>query len=93
MITAIVLINVDRKHILDIGKKLADIEGVTEAYSVAGIYDFAAIIRVKEHEKLADIVAGKLAKLEGITKTLTLVAFRCFSRHDLERMWSIGMPD
>jgi DNA-binding Lrp family transcriptional regulator len=93
MITAIVLINVDRKYILEIGKQLADIEGVAEAYSVAGIYDFVAIIRVKEHEKLAEIVAGKLAKLDGITKTLTLVAFQCFSKYDLEHMWSLGLSD
>ena len=63
---------------------------VSEVYSVAGRYDFAAIIRVKNNEQIADTITGKFSELEGITVTETLIAFNTFSRHDLELMFSIG---
>lgn len=91
MITAIVLINVDRKALAGLGEKLLEIKGVTEVYSVAGPYDMVALVRVKEHEQLTQVVAEKMAKIDGILKTLTLIGFQCFSHYDLERMWSMGM--
>jgi DNA-binding Lrp family transcriptional regulator len=90
MTTAIVLIEADRDSMSTLGGALADIEGVAEAYSVTGEWDFVAIVRVPRHEMLADVVTGELLKLPGVSRTQTMVAFAVFSRHDLEAMFSIG---
>jgi len=90
MTTAIVLINAERTKITSVGEKLADIEGITEVYSVGGHVDFVAIIRVANNDALADLVTGKLARMEGIAKTETMVAFRAFSRYDIASMFQIG---
>lgn len=90
MVTAIVLLTVERNRINEVANRLADMEGITEVYSVAGEYDLAAIIRVKENEQLADLVTNRMLKVEGIIKSETLIAFRVYSRHDLESMFSIG---
>jgi DNA-binding Lrp family transcriptional regulator len=87
MVTAIVLIEAERAAIPRLGEALADVEGVAEAYSVTGEFDFVAVIRVKDHEQVADVVTGKLARVPGILRTRTHVAFKCYSRHDLEAMF------
>jgi DNA-binding Lrp family transcriptional regulator len=90
MTHAVVLIVADRDALPTLGGQLADLDGVAEAYSVTGEWDFVAIIRVERHEQLAGIVTGKLAQLDGVTRTQTMVAFEAFSRHDLESMFAIG---
>jgi DNA-binding Lrp family transcriptional regulator len=90
MTTAVVLIEADRDSMSTLGGALADLEGVAEAYSVTGEWDFVAIVRVPRHEMLADVVTGELLKLPGVARTQTMVAFEVFSRHDLESMFSIG---
>ena len=90
MITAIVLINADRKAIPDLGAALAAIDGVSEVYSVTGEVDFVAMVRAREHEALADLVAGRIGQLPGVLKTHTHVAFRMYSRHDLETVFGLG---
>ena len=90
MVTALVLLNLDRNQIKDVSQKLVDKHDVSEVYSVAGRYDLVAIIRVKNNEQIADTITGKFSELEGITATETLIAFNTFSRHDLELMFSIG---
>ena len=90
MITAIVLINADRKAIPELGAVLAAIEGVSEVYSVTGEVDFVAMVRAREHEELADLVAGRIGQLPGVLKTHTHVAFRMYSRHDLETVFGLG---
>ncbi len=92
MITAIVLINADRKAIPELGPALAAIEGVSEVYSVTGEVDFVAMVRAREHEELADLVAGTIGQLPGVLKTHTHVAFRMYSRHDLESVFGLGGP-
>ena len=87
---AIVLIQAERKAIPTLGSALAEVDGVAEAYSVTGEWDFVAVVRVSEHDHLADVVTGRLAQLAGIKRTYTMVAFEVFSRHDLEAMFSIG---
>jgi DNA-binding Lrp family transcriptional regulator len=87
---AIVLIEAERTALPTLGGLLADVEGVAEAYSVTGDWDFVAIVRVRRHEQLADVVTGTIGQLPGVTKTQTMVAFEAFSRHDLEAMFSIG---
>jgi DNA-binding Lrp family transcriptional regulator len=90
MTHAVVLIEAERDAMSTLGGQLADIEGVAEAYSVTGEWDFVAIVRVPRHEQLADIVTAKIGQLPGVVKTQTMVAFEAFSRHDLEAMFSIG---
>ena len=90
MVTALVLLNLDRNQIKDVSQKLVDMQEVSEVYSVAGRYDLGAIIRVEKNEQIADTITGKFSELEGITATETLIAFNTFSRHDLELMFSIG---
>jgi DNA-binding Lrp family transcriptional regulator len=90
MTHAVVLIEAERDAMPTLGGALADIDGVAEAYSVTGEWDFVAIIRVARHEQLADVITAQLLQLPGVTRTQTMVAFEAFSRHDLEAMFSIG---
>jgi DNA-binding Lrp family transcriptional regulator len=90
MTTAIVLFNVEREKINSVGEQLAAIPGVTEVFSVGGRFDFVAIIRLPNNEDLADLITGKITKVEGITKTETMVAFRAFSKYDIAGMFDIG---
>ncbi|MCD6384399.1 Lrp/AsnC ligand binding domain-containing protein [Candidatus Sumerlaeota bacterium] len=91
MITAIVLINAELKKLANLGDELAGIDNVAEVYSVTGDYDFVAIIRVKEYGDVADTVTRHIAQLDGVINTNTMLAFQCFSRYDMERIWSIGL--
>jgi DNA-binding Lrp family transcriptional regulator len=90
MTHAVVLIGAERGALPDLGGALAEVDGVAEAYSVTGEWDFVAILRVHRPEDLAVVVTERLARLEGIARTHTMVAFEAFSRHDLEAMFSIG---
>lgn len=91
MVTAIVLLNVKRDQVNEIADQLARMHGISEVYSVGGRYDLVAIVRLGTNEELADLVTNHMAKLEGIQYTETLIAFRSYSRHDLEAMFSIGL--
>lgn len=90
MTTAVVLIEAERDAMSTLGGALADLDGVAEAYSVTGEWDFVAVVRVPRHDQLADVVTGALLKLPGVARTQTMVAFEVFSKHDLESMFSIG---
>ena len=90
MTHAVVLIGAERSAISTLGGKLADVEGVAEAYSVTGEWDFVAILRVRNPEEVAQVVTHRFADIEGIERTHTMVAFEVFSQHDLEAMFSIG---
>ena len=90
MTHAIVLIEAERDSMLTLGGALADLPGVAEAYSVTGEWDFVAIIRVPEHEQLAEVITGTIVALDGVVRTQTMVAFEAFSNHDLESMFSLG---
>jgi len=87
---AIVLIQADRSVLATLGGDLADIEGVAEAYSVTGEWDFAAILRLRQPDDLAQIVTGRISQIQGVTRTSTMVAFEVYSRHDLEALFSVG---
>lgn len=90
MTHAVVLINAERDSLPDLGGALADVDGVAEAYSVTGEWDFVAILRVRDPESLASVVTERLARVPGIARTYTMVAFEAFSQHDLEAMFDIG---
>lgn len=91
MITAIVMLKVTRDRIPQVAEELADIKGISEVFSVSGRYDLVAIIRAESNDELADLVTAHLLKVEGITDSETLIAFKVYSRHDLDTMFSVGM--
>ncbi len=90
MVTAFILINAERSAIAQAAQQVMDCEGIAEVYSVAGPYDLVAVARVRENEQLAKLVTEELIAVEGLTDTTTLIAFRQYSRHDLERMFNLG---
>ena len=90
MVAAFVLIHAEPNRIADLAAELADVEGVAEVYSTAGDADIVAIVRVRHHDDLAEVVTRRITALAGIVDTRTLIAFQAFSRHDLEAMWSVG---
>jgi DNA-binding Lrp family transcriptional regulator len=90
MITAVVLITAEKGALPDLGEALAAVKGVSEVYSVTGEIDFIAMVRAREHEELADIVTRRIAQVPGVARTATHVAFKAYSRHDLEAMFAIG---
>ncbi len=91
MVTSIVLLNIERGSVQQVAEKLAGYPGISEVYSVGGRYDLVAVIRVKSNEDLAELVTKQIATIAGIRQTETLIAFRAYSRHDLEAMFSLGM--
>ncbi len=90
MTHAIVLIEAERDAMATLGGLLADTEGVGAAYSVTGEWDYVVIVHVRDHERLAEVVARGIARLDGVVRTQTMVAFEAFSKHDLESLFSIG---
>ena len=90
MITAVVLITAEKGAVPRLGEVLAAVPGVSEVYSVTGDVDFVAMVRAREHEELADIVTRGLAQIPGVARTHTHVAFKMYSRHDLESLFAIG---
>ena len=90
---AVVLIQCEVDSIPEAAQALADIEGVSEVYTVAGEFDLVAIVRVAEHDQLATVIPGGIAKVEGVERTETLISFQVYSKHDLERLFSIGFED
>jgi DNA-binding Lrp family transcriptional regulator len=93
MVTALILLSVSRGRVNDVAERLAALSGVSEVYSVAGRYDLAAVIRVERNEDLADLVTSQMVDLEGIEATETLIAFRAFSKADIDAGFSLGGTD
>lgn len=90
MLSAFVLIRSHPTRTAALATELADVDGVAEVYSTAGEFDVVAVVRVRRHEELAEVVTTRISACEGIEETRTLIAFRAYSRHDLEAMWSLG---
>lgn len=93
MITAIVLINTEVNRIPEAAQQIAELDGVSEVYSVTGDVNLVAMVRVREHEALADVIADQLSKVPGVLSTQTHIAFQTYSRHDLEAAFSLGFED
>ena len=91
MITAIVFINADVARIPEVAEAVAGIDGISEVYSVTGQIDLIAMVRVRNHEAIADVVADQVNKVAGVTATETHIAFRTYSDHDLEAAFSLGL--
>lgn len=93
MVSTVVLLNVEPIKVNEVAEELSKIEGISEVFSVAGRYDLVAIVRVATNERLADLVTSEMLKVEGIVDSETLIAFKTFSRHDLEHMFSVGFDE
>ncbi len=93
MLTAIVLIDSDASRIPEVAAAIAELPGVSEVYSVTGEVDLIAMVRVREHDDLADVIADKVSKIEGVIRTQTYIAFRTYSQHDLEQAFALGLED
>jgi DNA-binding Lrp family transcriptional regulator len=93
VITAIVLIKADVTRIPEVAEAIAALDGVSEVYSITGEFDLVAMVRVHAHDELADVIPGRINKLNGIVTTETHIAFRTYSQHDLEAAFALGMPD
>jgi DNA-binding Lrp family transcriptional regulator len=93
MVTAVVLIQCEIDEIPEAAQAIADIEGVSEVYSVAGEVDLVAIIRVSNHEDLAMVIPNGVAKVAGVVRTETLIAFQVYSKHDLDALFNIGFAE
>jgi DNA-binding Lrp family transcriptional regulator len=93
VVTAIVLIKADIQRIPEVAELIVRIPEVSEVYSVTGDFDLVAMVRVRAHDELADVIPGRLNKVPGVTATQTHIAFRTYSRHDLEAAFSIGLAD
>jgi len=91
VITAIVMISCDVDRIPEVGQGIAELDGVTEVYSVSGEWDLVAIVRVDQYEQIAEVVTHQIAGVPGIERTMTLTAFRAYSKKDLEQAWDIGV--
>ena len=90
MITAIVLVQAEVDRIPEVAEAIADLDGVSEVYSVTGEVDLVAMVRVRRHEELAEVIADRMSKVTGIRHTETLIAFRAYSKHDLQAAFSLG---
>jgi DNA-binding Lrp family transcriptional regulator len=93
VISAIILINAEVDRIPEVAAAIAELDGVSEVYSVTGDVDLIAIVRVRHHEELADVIADQLNKVRGVLGTQTHIAFRTYSKHDLEAAFSLGLDD
>lgn len=90
MVTSIILMNTERGYVNEVAEQLAEMEEISEVYSVSGNYDLVAVVRVKSNDALSDLVTRKLLKFDNILHTETMLAFQAFSKHDLEAMFSVG---
>jgi len=91
VITAISFVKADVARIPEVAEAIAALDGVSEVYSVTGEIDLIVLVRVKAHEEVADVVADRLNKVPGVVSTETHIAFRAYSRHDLEAAFSLGL--
>lgn len=89
--TAIVHIDVEADRIPEAAEEIVSLKGVTEVFSVTGAWDLMAIVRVRDHDQLADVIPNKISKVNGVVRTETQLAFRTYSQHDLESAFSLGL--
>lgn len=89
VVTSIILLTIDRHKVNEVAQKLTDVPGISEVYSVSGNYDLVVIVRVPTNDELADLVTNRFVQIDGIKTTDTMLAFKAYSKHDLESMFSV----
>lgn len=90
MITSIILINTERTKVNEVGAALSAIDGITEVFSVSGRFDLVALVRLPSHDGLSELVTEKITRIEGITKTESMIAYRMLSKYDIAGMFDLG---
>jgi DNA-binding Lrp family transcriptional regulator len=93
VITAIVLVETEVSKVPEVAGRIADLDGVSEVYSVTGDVDLVVVVRVREHEELSGVIADRLGKVPGVRSTKTYLAFRAYSKHDLEAAFALGIEE
>jgi DNA-binding Lrp family transcriptional regulator len=93
VVTAVVLIKAAVERIPEVAEAIAALDGVSEVYSVTGDVDLVAMVRVRHHEELAAVIADRMNKIDGVKHTETLIAFRAYSKHDLQAAFSLGSEE
>jgi len=93
MFTAFVMIQAERRRIPDVARRIAEIPGVEEVYSVTGDWDIIAVLKLHNYEDLADLVTTRMTDVPGIVRTNTHLAFRAFPQSLLERPFSLGLEE
>ena len=93
MVTTVVLAVCDIHQVPETAQAIADLDGVSEVYSVAGDFDLVIMVRTREHDQLAEVVTEGIGRIPGVQRTQTLVAFKVFSRHDVEALFSVGFEN
>ena len=91
MITAFVMIKTEGPRTTEVARRVAEIEGVAEVYSVTGDHDLIAILHLPQYERLAEVVPDQIGALEGVTHTTTIMAFRSYTKGELDVAWDIGL--
>jgi DNA-binding Lrp family transcriptional regulator len=91
MVTAVVLIKAETDKVPELAQRMAELDGVTEVFSVAGQYDLVALVRVRENDELARVISERMRKLPGITSSETLISFKVYSRKDIEAAFQLGL--
>jgi len=91
VITAIVFVRTELGSVNEVAEALAALPSVSEVYSVTGKVDLIALLRVRTNEAVAATVTDAVAHIPGIHSTETHIAFRSYSRHDLEAAFSVGL--
>lgn len=91
MLTAIVMIRTEAARIPEVAEEISELKGISEVYSVTGEWDLIAMVRVREHDALSEVIADRLSKVDGVVETVTQIAFRTYSKHDLDDAFALGM--
>ena len=91
MVTAVVLIKAQTDKVSALAEQMAELQGVSEVFSVAGQYDLVALVRVRENDDLASVISDRVRKLPGIVSSETLIAFKVYSKKDIEAAFSLGL--
>jgi DNA-binding Lrp family transcriptional regulator len=93
MVAALVMIKAETDKVTQLAEALTETTGVSEVFSVAGQWDLVAIVRTRDNETLAEVVTDRIRKLPGITGSETMIAFRSYSRRELEAGFALGVDD
>lgn len=91
MITALVEIDVERGQVASTAEQIVNIDGVAEVWSVTGEHDLIALLKLREYDQLADVVAAQIAAMPAVLRTKTMLAFKVYSPQELEEAWNIGV--
>lgn len=90
-VTAFVMIKTEGRRASEVAQRVAEIEHVAEVYSVTGAHDLIAILHLPHYEQLAAIVPDQIAMIPGVTETETTLAFRAYTRRELDSAFDIGL--